>query len=144
MLLLYTNLGSRKFTASHHTEICHSSLKSQAKSSSFAVQWFCSKSNSKVVAVENRKLRLQKDVSIDRKANTSIALNSSIASCSAVVCGRIVYECTWDNCFIGANSESERRKRCRARKCVATLAVVVLGAGDLAVVRGNNRIVQEK
>ena len=76
---LYPNLDQDAIASSSWSDLNHNSL------NSLAAQRLWRESNLKVVFVEDGKLGLQEDVSVDREADALVTLDATEASRSATV-----------------------------------------------------------
>ena len=101
--------------------------------------------------VENDELRLEEDVTVDREANTGVALDTTETSCptsqhtteslqiteellTAASSRSIGDVRTGDNSFVASDAEGDARKSGRARIRIASLRAHVLRSRDFGVV----------
>ena len=90
--------------------------------------------------VEDDILALEEDVTKDGEADTSVGLDTTEAGGA---CCRGEVDVGSGNGVLGAgDDDANRRESGRAREGVSTLAVVVLGTGDLGVVGGDSGLGQ--
>jgi hypothetical protein len=90
--------------------------------------------------VENDVLALQEDITVDGETNTSIALDTTVASGRTVTDWCVVDVLARHDSLVAINHEAEAWKSCAARENVTTVGRAVLGTRDLAVVGSDNRV----
>lgn len=96
------------------------------------------------VGVEDNVLALQEDVTEDGEAQARVALDTAEAGGAAALEGSIVDQGAGNNGVVAANCNSEVGELSAARDGVATGGGVLLSAGDLAVVVGDNVVGEEQ
>lgn len=96
------------------------------------------------VAVEDDILALEEDITEDREADTRVALDTTEAGGAAVRDGSIVDQGAGNNGVIAGDGHGEVGQRAGAIKSVATSRAITLGAGDLAIVCGDNAVIEEE
>lgn len=96
------------------------------------------------VAVEDDELALEEDVPEDVDADAGVGLDAAEAGRAARVGGGVVDVRARDSGGIAADGEGDGREGGAAWVGVAALGLVVLGAGDAAVVGGDDGVVEEE
>jgi hypothetical protein len=98
----------------------------------------------RALVVENDILALEEDITEDGEANTRVALDTTVAGGATIGDGGVVDVFARNNGIVALNSHSEVREVGVAVESVTTNGAVVLGTGNLLVVGGDNRVVNQE
>lgn len=96
------------------------------------------------VSIEDDELALEEDVPEDVDADAGVGLDAAEAGRAARVGGGVVDVRARDGGVIAADGEGDGREGGATRVGVAALGLVVLGAGDAAVVGSDDGVVEEE
>lgn len=95
-------------------------------------------------AVEDNELALEEDISKDVDADAGVGLDAAEAGRAARVGGGVVDVRARDGGRVAADGEGDGWESGAAGVGVATLGLVVLGAGDATVVGGDDAVVEQE
>lgn len=96
------------------------------------------------VSIKDDELALEEDVPKDIDANAGVGLDAAEAGRAARVGGGVVDVRARDGGCVAADGEGDGRKGGVAGVGVAALGLVVLGAGDAAVVGSDDGVVEKE
>lgn len=96
------------------------------------------------LGVENDVLTLEEDITEDGEAKARVALDTTKAGGAASTDGGVFDVLSGNNRIVVTNGDSEVRQISRAREDIATLSLAVLGASNLFVVGGDNRVREQE
>lgn len=95
-----------------------------------------------VVTIENNVLALEENITENAETNARVGLDTTVAS-TAAASGSIVDVVTRNDSRVATNLDSEVRKTSTAVKDVSTFGAGVLGTVNLAIVVGDDAVVEE-